>query len=168
MIGRIVIGAAVASFIALLARRARSLSTTGAIAAAVTGTIATAAGTSWAVLLILYFAASTALSRLGRAEKERRTSAVVAKGGERDALQVSANGLVFTIASLGMVLHPDAHWLALGAGSLAASAADTWATEIGTLYGGEPRSILTGRRLTAGTSGGISTAGTVASVAGAI
>jgi uncharacterized protein (TIGR00297 family) len=167
MASRILIGAAVAAIIAILARRARSLSTTGAVAAVVIGTIATAAGVSWAALLILYFASSTALSRLGRAEKERRTSTIVAKGGERDALQVLANGLVFTLASLGMVLHPDARWLALGAGSLAASAADTWATEIGTLYGGEPRSILTGRRLPPGTSGGVSAAGTVASVVGA-
>jgi uncharacterized membrane protein len=51
---------------------------------------------------------------------------------------------------------------------LAAAAADTWATEIGTLYGGTPRSILTWRPVPAGTSGGVSAIGTLASVAGAI
>lgn len=132
------------------------------------GTAAAAAGWNWAVLLILYFASSTALSRIGRAEKERRTSAVVEKGGERDAVQVNANGFVFMAAAIAMCLHPDVRWVALGAGALAASAADTWATEIGTLYGGQPRSILTGRRIAPGTSGGVSLAGTAASVAGAV
>ena len=164
---RLLLGAAIAAIIAIFARRARSLSTTGAAAAFAIGTIAAAAGMNWAVLLILYFATSTVLSRVGRVQKERRTSTVVEKGGERDAVQVLANGLVFALAALGMVAHPDARWLALGAGSLAASAADTWATEIGTLYGGDPRSILTGRRLAPGTSGGVSLAGTAASVAGA-
>jgi uncharacterized protein (TIGR00297 family) len=165
---RILVGGLVALCIALIARRARSLSAGGALAAVCIGTIAAAAGVEWAVLLIVYFAASTALSRLGRAEKERRTAAVVEKGGERDARQVFANGLVFTIASIGGVLQPDSLWWALGAGALAASAADTWATEIGTLYGGVPRSILTGRPLTPGTSGGVSLAGTAASIAGAL
>jgi uncharacterized protein (TIGR00297 family) len=117
--------------------------------------------------LILYFASSTALSRLGRAEKERRTSTVVEKGGERDAMQVLANGFVFLVAAVAMCFAAEIRWAALGAGALAASAADTWATEIGTLYGAQPRSILTARRLAPGTSGGISLAGTVASVAGA-
>ncbi|HEY4305262.1 MAG TPA: DUF92 domain-containing protein [Gemmatimonadaceae bacterium] len=168
MIIRILIGAVAATLIALLAKRARSLSTSGAIAAIVIGTIAAAAGWSWAIVLILYFASSTALSKVGRVEKEQRTASVVEKGGERDAAQVNANGFVFTVAALGMCFHQDIRWIALGAGALAASAADTWATEIGTLYGGQPRSILTGRRIAPGTSGGISFAGTAASVAGAL
>jgi uncharacterized protein (TIGR00297 family) len=65
-------------------------------------------------------------------------------------------------------MRPDVRWIALGAGSLAASAADTWATEIGTLYGGNPRSILTWRTVPVGTSGGVSAIGTVAAVAGAV
>jgi uncharacterized protein (TIGR00297 family) len=132
------------------------------------GTAAAAAGWNWAALLILYFASSTLLSRLGRAEKERRTAAVVEKGGERDAAQVFANGLVFLVAAVMACLAGGERWLAVGAGALAASAADTWATEIGTLYGGEPRSILTGARIAPGTSGGVSLAGTAASVAGAL
>ena len=52
--------------------------------------------------------------------------------------------------------------------ALAASAADTWATEIGTLFGGAPRSLLTLRRVPPGTSGAVSVAGTLAMVAGAL
>ena len=165
---RFIVGVVMASLIAVAARRTRSLAPSGALAAIVLGTLAVAAGWGWGALLIGYFAASTALSRLGRAEKERRTASVVAKGGERDAMQVLANGGIFALAALGQIIHPDTRWLALGAGSLAASAADTWATEIGTLYGGTPRSILTMRHIAPGTSGGVSLAGIVASVLGAV
>ena len=48
------------------------------------------------------------------------------------------------------------------------SAADTWATEVGTLAGGEPVSIISRKRVPTGTSGGVTVAGTVAAVAGAL
>jgi uncharacterized protein (TIGR00297 family) len=167
MIVRNLLGVLLAVAIAMIARRARSLTTSGAMAAAVAGSVAVAVGWSWGITLILYFASSTLLSRLGRVEKERRTRAVVAKGGERDAWQVLANGGVFLVAAIGALLHPQMNWIAIGAGALAASAADTWATEIGTLYGGPPRSILTGRVVETGRSGGITLAGTLASISGA-
>jgi uncharacterized membrane protein len=52
-------------------------------------------------------------------------------------------------------------------GALAAAAADTWATEIGTLAGGRPRTLLGWRAVPPGTSGAVSAAGTAALVAGA-
>jgi uncharacterized protein (TIGR00297 family) len=167
MVQRALIGAVAALAIALAARRTRSLSVSGALAATILGTLAAAAGWGWAALLIVYFVSSTALSHLGRVEKERRTSSIVGKGGERDAVQVAANGGAFAVAALLAVLQPDARWVALGIGSLAASAADTWATEIGILFGGRPRSILTFEPLAPGLSGGITAIGTLASAAGA-
>lgn len=160
-------GIVVAAAIAVAARRTGSLSSSGALAAIVVGALAVGAGWSWGLLLVLYFLASSALSHLGRAEKERRTASIVAKGGARDAVQVLANGGVFALAALAFMRQPASWLLALGAGSLAASAADTWATEIGTRYGGRPRSILSLRAVDPGTSGGISAAGLLASVAGA-
>lgn len=168
MILRALAGLLLATFVSVVARKARSLTVGGAIAATVIGTVAVAAGWNWGALLIIYFASSTLLSRSGRSLKEARTASIVAKGGERDAVQVLANGATFAGAAIAMLVHPDVRWIALGAGSLAAAAADTWATEIGTLYGGEPRSILTGRRVPAGTSGGISPIGTLAAVSGAM
>jgi uncharacterized protein (TIGR00297 family) len=167
MAERALIGAVLALAIALAARRTHSLSSSGAAAAIAVGTLAVAAGWTWAAVLIVYFASSSALSHLGRAEKEQRTSRVAAKGGERDAAQVLANGGGFAIGALLMLLRPDVRWLALGIGSLAASAADTWATEIGTLYGGAPRSILTFESLAPGLSGGVTPLGTLASAVGA-
>ena len=166
MLPRVLAGVLLAALVSLAARRIGTLTWSGAIAATVAGTLSVVAGWDWAALLIAYFATSSALSRLGRTTKERRTSSTVAKHGPRDAWQVAANGGVFALAALAARIHPDARWLALGAGSLAASAADTWATEMGTLWGGTPRSILTWRSLPVGTSGGVSAIGSLAGVAG--
>jgi uncharacterized protein (TIGR00297 family) len=165
---RLVAALPVAGIVAVLAQRAGALTVSGSLAAATIGGLAVAAGWPWAVLLIVYFAASTTLSRLGRARKEKLTSSVVAKQGARDAWQVVANGFAFGVAALGSLSSPDPGWAALGAGALAASAADTWATELGTLYGGTPRSILHWRPVPPGTSGAVSLVGSVGAVFGAL
>lgn len=160
----------IAGIVALIAWRARALTLSGAVAAAAIGGIAVAAGWTWAVLLIVYFISSSALSRLGRARKEKLTRSVVAKQGARDAWQVVSNGFAFGIAGLGAVAtsYPEPGWLALGAGALAASAADTWATEIGILYGGTPRSVVHWRPVPPGTSGAVSLIGSGGAVLGAV
>jgi uncharacterized protein (TIGR00297 family) len=166
---RALIGVLVAAGIGGIAWRTRSLSRSGALAAIVAGTVAAAAGWSWAMLLIGYFVSSTLLSRLGRATKREHSAGMVEKPGARDAWQVLSNGLPFMIAAACHVAAGSSSmlWMAAAAGSLAASAADTWATEIGTLVGQQPRSIVTMRRLAVGQSGGVTAAGSVASLAGA-
>lgn len=161
------LGLALASTIALLARVFGALSTSGAVAAVAVGTLAMAAGWSWGILLIAYFASSSLLSRFKAAEKASRTQGRVEKGGRRDAIQVLANGGVYALAAVGFWMRPDPLWQAIGAGALAASAADTWATEIGTLVGSEPRSILGWNPVAVGTSGGVTVAGLLAGLAGA-
>ncbi|MEO7087092.1 MAG: DUF92 domain-containing protein [Gemmatimonadaceae bacterium] len=156
-----------AACVAFAAKRAGSLSRSGALAAIVVGTLAVAVGWDWGALLLAYFVSSSVLSRVGRGTKERRTASIVEKGGARDAIQVLANGGVFAGAAAAMLERPDIRWVAVAAGALAASAADTWATELGTLAGGRPRSIVSWRPVPAGTSGGISVVGSLAAVAGA-
>jgi uncharacterized protein (TIGR00297 family) len=168
--GRALAGLAVACVIAIAARRARALSPSGAVAAVVIGTATLMAGWSWGALLIAFFVSSTLLSRLGAARKASRTEGIVAKGGQRDAIQVIANGALFAAAGVGALVGGSPAWpgwAALGAGALAAAAADTWATEIGTLAARPPRSIISGQPVPPGTSGGITTLGTLAAVAGA-
>lgn len=160
-------GAALAIAIAIGARAAGSLSGSGATAAAVLGTLAVGAGWAWGVLLVAYFVTSSALSRVGRGERDRRTAGRIEKTGARDAVQVAANGGVFGIAALAFILTREPAWFVVGASALAASAADTWATEIGTLARASARSILTGRVVPAGTSGGITAQGLAAGLAGA-
>ena len=167
MIERLLAGIALAGAIASAAWRLRSLTPSGAVAATIVGAAATAAGWSWAALLILFFVSSTALSRLRADAKERRVSAIVEKGGERDAAQVLANGGVFAACAVAFTFGPDPVWRVAALGALAAASADTWGTEIGTLAAGAPRSIVSGQRLDPGTSGGVTAVGTAAEVAGA-
>jgi uncharacterized protein (TIGR00297 family) len=167
VIARVLGGAAAASLIAFTARAARSLSPSGAIAAALLGTSSVAAGWSWGLLLIVFFLSSTLLSRYRRAAKEARTNAIVEKGDERDAMQVLANGGVFALAAVGSLVVASPFWHVVGAGSLAAATADTWATEIGTLARRAPRSIVSGAVVAPGTSGGVSLPGTLAALSGA-
>lgn len=165
----LIVALALAAGVALLALRARALSRSGAAAAMVVGTLAAAAGWRWAALLIVFFLSSSALSRWRADAKARRTAGIVEKGGRRDAWQVLANGGVFAVAALGQLALPHATgWWLAGAGALAAAAGDTWATEIGTLEGGTPRSLLTWRPLPVGASGGVTLVGTLGGVAGAL
>lgn len=129
--------------------------------------ICTAAGWSWAVILIAFFVSATLLSRYRAATRDALVGDLVEKGGERDAWQVAANGGVYSAAAIAFVLYPSEVWLLAAVGSIAASTADTWATEIGTLAARSPRLITTGRPVPAGTSGGVSWRGSLAGLAGA-
>lgn len=160
-------GALVAAIIAASAYRLRWLARSGAIAATAAGTIATAAGFGWAAVLVVYFVAASAMSRLGAEAKALRSRGTVAKHGARDWVQVLANGGVFTALAGAESLFPNPAWRWAAAGSLAAAAADTWATEIGILYGGQPRSIISGTIVLPGESGGVTLVGTLAAAVGA-
>ena len=167
MIARALAGFLLAGALAFGARAVRSLSRGGAIAALAVGTAATIAGWSWAIILITFFVTSTALSRYRRAARDARIGQIVEKGDERDAFQVLANGGIFAAAALAAAATSNYRWSVVAVGALAAAAADTWATEIGTLARGLPRSIVSFKPLPAGTSGAITLPGTIASLAGA-
>lgn len=134
----------------------------------VMGTVAITAGWSWGALLLSLFVSVSVLSRLGGEKKAKRLESVIAKSGERDAVQIIANGAMFTVAAIGSVIAPSPTWNALAAGALAFSAADTWATEIGTLSRSDPLLATTRERVPPGTSGGVTLLGTCAAIAGAI
>ena len=168
VLARAIAGGVLAVAISFVARRAHSLTMSGAIAAAIVGTLAIAAGWSWGLLLCSFFVTASALSRLGARRKTELVGSVTQKGGERDAIQVLSNGGVFAVSALGYLLLPSPIWFASGIGALAASTADTWATEVGALSGGEPVSIISGEKVAPGTSGGVTLIGTVAGAAGAL
>lgn len=148
--------------------RARALSTDGALAAVVVGTVIFGVGgAAWAVLLLAFFISSSALTRWRAAAKAAAGEEVV-KGGRRDAVQVLANGGVATAIAALHGLRPDLALFPAFAGAIAAATADTWATEVGLLSRSAPRLITTGRSVPAGTSGGVTPLGTAAALAGGV
>lgn len=167
MIERALGGAALATVIAAAGWRAGSLTSGGALTAVLVGSAAVIGGWTLGLAVIAFFITSSALTAWRRAEKERRTGGVLAKTGPRDAAQVAANGIVLAIAALGSALFPAPPWAAAAWGALAAATADTWATEVGILARGVPRSIVSWAPVVPGTSGGISALGTLAAVGGA-
>lgn len=166
LVTRIVAGFALSTAIAAAARCTRSLSRSGSVAAVALGTACAAAGWRWAMLLVGYFVAAAAVSHFRAAEKSARTARLSARRGPRNAAQVLANGAIFTLAALASSAGSDG-WSWAGVGALAASSADSWGTELGTLSRGQPRSIRSRERVPTGASGGITTLGTAATVAGA-
>ncbi len=169
MLLRLGIGFVLAIIIAWIAYRAGALSLSGAAAAALLGTLVFGlGGLEWAILLVAFFASSSALSRVAKrrkAEIEEKYS----KGARRDAGQVLANGGAAGGFVLLHTLFPAAGWPWLGfVAALAAANADTWATELGVLSPGQPRLITSGRPVERGTSGGVSLAGVAAAFGGAL
>lgn len=161
------IAAVFAGVVAFIAWRLRTLTRSGAIAAFVVGTLTYAAGTiALTLVLLAFFVSSVVLSRFGRARKRALTD--VGKAGPRDAMQVVANGGVATLCAVGFAFTHDVRWLLAFAGGYAAATADTWATELGTLWGKAPRSILTFKPVATGLSGGVTVPGTLAEIAGAL
>jgi len=151
--------------IALVAWRARALTPSGALAAALVGTAVFGSG-GWrnAAVLLAFFLSSTGLSHLGRATKKKLLD--LGKTGPRDAAQVVANGGIAAVCAL-IGAGGNSLWTVAFAGAFAAAAADTWGTEIGTLGKGAPRSILSGKRVEAGLSGAITVRGVLAELCGA-
>lgn len=139
----------------------------GWIAALAVGACTLAGGGGpFAAVLLAFFLSSMALSRAGRKQKAAITTA--GKHGPRDEWQVLANGGIAAACALLAAFTHREFAAAAFAGAFAAANADTWATEIGTLAGGMPRSILTWRPLAKGLSGGVTPAGTLAQVAGGL
>ncbi len=153
--GLIAVGAAAA--VSVAAWRLGALSGTGAVAGTVVGsTVFGFAGLGPALVVVLFFVSSSALSGLpGGGTRSRR-----------GARQVLANGSVAALAACLGWLNGWADLALLGA--VAAATSDTWATEVGVRLGRRPRSVLTLRRQPPGTSGAVSLPGTLGAAAGAL
>ena len=83
--------------------------------------------------------------------------------------QVAANGGIAGILVLVHFYFPENDQIYMYyLGSIAAVTSDTWATEIGTLWRGKPRSIVTFRSVEPGTSGGVSFQGIIGGGIGAL
>ena len=166
---QIIVGTLLAILIAVLAWRVGSLSGSGSWAAVLTGgLIFGLGGLPWAILLLTFFISSSALSR---AFKQRKAilAEKFSKGSRRDWGQVLANGGLGALLAIGYSIPAHREWLWLAfAGAMAAVNADTWSTELGVLSEIPPRLITSGRKVDRGTSGGVTLAGTLAALSGAV
>ena len=155
-----------AGLVVMSGRRAGALTRSGALAAVSVGTVLVGAGGWWAgVLIVVFFVSSNALGRLRREIQPRLQAA---KGGRRDAAQVFANGGIPTLLALAAASATDkVPWLIATAAAIAGANADTWATEIGRTSMRMPRMITTWKHAPSGSSGAISTRGTLGALAGA-
>ncbi|KAM3587984.1 uncharacterized protein V6R79_018324 [Siganus canaliculatus] len=166
----------------LRAVKKRSLDRSGALGALLVGFVLTMANYSFFTTLLTFFITSSRLTRWGGAQK-RKIDAEYKEGGQRNWIQVFCNGGVPTeLALLYMIeVGPgeipidfskqySASWMCLSLlGALACSTGDTWASEVGpVLSQSPPKLITTWREVPAGTNGGVTTVGLVASFCGGL
>ena len=160
-------GIVAAAAIAIVAWRLRALTVSGAVAAAIVGSIVMAiGGLAFGLPLVAFFVSASAWSRWFR----RSTGSL---HPARNAWQVIANGGAATCISLAVVLVPTTaglaprDWFLLYLSALAFACGDTWATEIGSKLAKRAWLITGAKWVPAGQSGGISGVGTIAALAGA-
>lgn len=164
----LLLAGAVSGFVSALALGLGALTRGGALAGWVVGA-GILAGTGWTGGLVLgmFFLSSTLVSGPG---ERRFPEWVDAKAGRRDAWQVLANGgpaLVGALAAPGTGGGAESAGLWIVAASLAAAAADTWATAAGAFSPADPFHPIRWVRVPKGASGGVSLRGTLGGVAGA-
>ena len=121
-------------------------------------------GTGWngGAVLAAFFISSNLVSRVG---PQRALVQLDPKSDRRDIWQVFANG---GAAAAGAVAAPGELGLWLVTATLAAAAADTWATSLGTRSGMAPRLLGFGRSVPPGTSGGMTLLGSAGAAIGAL
>lgn len=157
----------ISGLIAWVGYRKGALAPSGVLGAILVGTaIVGFGGWTWGVLMIAFFASSSFFSR-HQGKKQARLADTFAKGSRRDLGQAMANGGLGALLAIASHFGPGAVWMNAFVGAMSAVNADTWATEIGILSKKRPHLITTGKRVPAGTSGGVSMLGLFASFLGA-
>ena len=165
------VGMLLSGAVALASFRLRLLTVPGGLGAVAVGTLAFAIG-GWPLWLLLmwFFGSSNIASKLMARVAVKRDGGVRAArkhGGPRKLRQVLANSVPFLVCALAYTATGDPWLLILASGALAASTADTWASEVGMYSKRPPVNILTREMMPRGLSGGVSPLGLGATVVGA-
>ena len=146
----------------------QALSASGAVGAVLVGTLIFGlGGWEWGLLLVTFFASSSWLSHFRKADKAQ-VAEKFSKGNRRDIGQALANAGLGAILAVVSVRYPEPLLFAAFVGVMATVNADSWATELGILSLVPPRLITSGDAVAPGTSGGVTSLGIWASVAGAM
>jgi uncharacterized membrane protein len=136
--------------------------------------------------LLTVFVLTYAATKVGNAKKERLGVAEERRG--RNAAQVAANLGIAPLVAMAGSLGALSNWISdsssvtvrtklglavilshmIAVAALAEAAADTVSSEVGQVFGGEPRLITTWRRVPIGTDGGVTAIGTGAGALAAV
>lgn len=124
-------------------------------------------GLFWTIPMLTFFLLSSLLSKISKRVRPQFEK-VFEKSSRRDHMQVLANGGIGGLLVIFYHFFGGEYFFWAYLASLAAATADTWATEIGTLAGQTPRKITDFSPVEPGTSGGITIAGSIGALVGAI
>lgn len=153
--------------IAYVAYKKSSLNKSGFFAAIVLGTGIYFFGGLWfSVIMVAFFVSSSILTKFKNYNKDKLDK-INAKGGNRDYIQVMANGGIGLILAILYYFYSEPIFLLAYSISFAEATADTWASEVGVLSKKKPVSIINFKPLDKGMSGGISILGTTFAFLGA-
>jgi len=123
-------------------------------------------GLKWAIPILTFFILSSLLSKF-RKKSNKDVDAYFEKSDVRDQFQVLANGgFAALLVLLNQVYYSELLY-PIYVSSLAAVCADTWATEIGTLWKTKTINILNFKKVEQGSSGGVSFNGIIGAILGA-
>jgi uncharacterized protein (TIGR00297 family) len=159
------VAAVVAAATVLTAWHVRTLTASGAFAAWTVGVLVLR-GTGWqgGAVLAAFFVSSNLVSRV---RPRVALPGLDPKSDRRDLWQVYANGGVAALgAGFGLMDNALGIWPVTA--TLAAAAADTWATSIGVWSRVLPRLPWSGRTVPAGSNGGMTLMGSAGGAAGAL
>lgn len=161
------LGISLAIMVAVGAYVVRALNASGAVATSLLAAVVFGlGGWKWTMPIVVFFVLSSALSFYGRSTKADLDS-VFEKSSTRDHGQVGANGGIPGAIMLLQYMVPTIDWYPAYVGAIAAATADTWGTEVGTMFRGRTITLAGFREVPRGSNGGVSVAGSVAGIAGA-
>jgi uncharacterized protein (TIGR00297 family) len=163
---QLVLGIVLSFVLAFISGKLKYLSNSGAVATFLLGSVVFGlGGIPYVIPILAFFILSSLLSLFG---KKGKTSVEKSyeKTSTRDYAQVIANGGVAGIIVILGYFYPNPINYIVYLSVVAASTADTWATEIGFFSNKLPRLITNFKAVSKGTSGAISILGTFAAMLG--
>lgn len=163
----IVIGVLLSAIVSILSSKVKFLTRSGAVAMFFLAAIIFGLGSwKWTIPIFLFFILSSLLSVI-RKKRNNKVDEFFIKTGKRDYAQVLANGGIAGLLVVFYFFFKAELIYCVYVASIAAVCADTWATEIGTMFKVKTVDLLTSKEVPQGESGGISVAGLLGSVLGA-
>eukprot|EP01128_Nolandella_sp_AFSM9_P009640 TRINITY_DN6272_c0_g1_i1.p1 TRINITY_DN6272_c0_g1~~TRINITY_DN6272_c0_g1_i1.p1 ORF type:complete len:310 (-),score=55.33 TRINITY_DN6272_c0_g1_i1:1-870(-) len=178
---RIVIATLISFLLSVGGYRKRSLSLDGAITAFFVGLVHGLCGYTPVILLGTFFLSASMWTRFRGAKKATIETDYV-EGGQRNYIQVFSNGGPASVVCLYYLVNVASEevpldfvgssnvsmLMSLVVGMYATANGDTWASEIGVLSKSLPVLVTSCRKVPAGTNGGLTVLGTVASGLGGL